>query len=120
MALTGAFSPGSFSRGTDRLRLGAVRAARLMSLTDVVLSLFLFQAVVAVVQLFSVKGSDREAGPFCVRPPSLFTFHSVSEAGYCWLKNSQQGPIEVSAFIKEDSISQWCEFNVCSLGPSLK
>lgn len=54
----------------------------LMSLTDVVLSLFLFQAAVAVVQLFPVRGSDRELGPFCVRPPSLFTFHPVSVAGY--------------------------------------
>lgn len=58
MALNGAFSPGFFPRGTDTVRLGAGRAAQLMSLTDVVLSLFLFQAAVAVVQLFSVKGSD--------------------------------------------------------------
>ena len=42
----------SLRRGTDSLWIGPV-----MSLTDVVLSLFLVQAAMAVVQLFSVRGS---------------------------------------------------------------
>lgn len=92
-----------------------------MSLTDVVLSLFLVQTTMAVVQLFSVRGSDREPGAFACALPSVYL--SSCQHGGILAKNSQQlspGLIEVSAFIKEDSISQWCEFNVCSLRPRLK
>lgn len=52
-----------------------------MSLTDVLLSLFLIQTAMAVVQLFSVRGSHR--GTWALRAPSpVFTVHPVSMAGY--------------------------------------
>lgn len=63
-------------RGTDSVWTGPV-----MSLTDVVLSLFLVQAAMAVVQLFSVSGSDE--GLWALRAPyAVFTLHAVSMKGY--------------------------------------
>lgn len=83
VAPTFAFSLSSLRRGTESVWTGPV-----MSLTDVVLSLFLVQAAVAVVQIFSVRGSAQGAQVRALRAPSpVFTLHPVSMAGY-WLKTA--------------------------------
>ena len=62
-------------RGTDSVRISPV-----MSLTDVAVSLFLIQAAMAVVQLFTLRGP---AQVWALRVPSpVFTLHPVSMAGY--------------------------------------
>lgn len=85
VAVTFAFRLCSLCSGT-----GSVRIAAVMSLTDVVPSLFLVQAAVAVVQLFPFRGSAQGVQVQALHVPSLvFTLNAVSMAGY-WLKNSQQ------------------------------
>lgn len=59
-------------RGTDSTGRGPV-----MSLTDAVLSLFLFQAAVAAVQFFPDRGSDQ--GLWALHAPSpVFMLHPFS------------------------------------------